>query len=75
MACIEGGKERTEVLHVTCIFLVLFYMMDHLIATLICQAGDSKSGQVQSTSLTPLPALWSGETPQELGLSSTVHST
>lgn len=33
MACVEGGNERTEVLHVTCIFLVSFYMMDHLIAT------------------------------------------
>lgn len=27
MACVEGGNERTEELHVTCIFLVLFYMM------------------------------------------------
>lgn len=69
MACVEGENEKTEVLHVTCIVLVSFYMVGHLIATLICQAGNSKSGMVQSTSLTLLPVLCSKDNPQDLGLS------
>lgn len=51
MACVEDGNERTEDLHVTCMFLVLFYMMGyHLITTLI-KLGTVSHCKVQSTCL------------------------
>ena len=69
MAGVEGGHKKTEVLHATCIFLVHILHDGPSYCHVICQAGDSKSGQVQSTSLTLLPVLWSEDNPEELGLS------